>query len=391
MAKLSATTLRGNMSPGRYGDGDGLFLNVTKTGSRSWIVRVQKDGKRRDIGLGSASKVSLADARVRAAGVRSQVEAGLDPVAERSKSAGIPSFQQAAGEVFEENRKSWKNGHHQWQWMRTLEMFAFPSIGHVAVSDVTAPMIRDLLAEIWLTKPETSRRVRQRIGVILDWAHAKGWREQEAPLRSVTKGLPRQPRSVTHHAALPYPEVPALLAELWSKRPSYGRLALQALVLTAARSGEIRGARWEEVNLDEGTWTIPGSRMKAGKRHVVPLSREAIAVFRKAEALRIGTSELVFPGVSLSGPLSDMSLVKVLRDMKLTATPHGFRSSFRDWAADKTSFPGEVAEAALAHVVSDKVVAAYRRTDFFEKRRALMQAWGSYCGAAGSNVVRLVS
>jgi integrase len=390
MGKLSATALRGTLAPGRYGDGDGLFLNVAKKGSRSWIVRVQKAGRRRDIGLGSAAKVSLADARVRAAKVREQIEAGLDPIAERRKAAGIPTFRQAAAQVFEENRRTWKNGHHQWQWMRTLEMFAFPAIGDLPVSDITAPLVRDLLAEIWLTKAETARRVRQRVGVVLDWAHAKGWREHEAPMRSVTKGLPRQPRTVSHHAALPYSDVPAFMAELRSKKPTYGRLALEALVLTAARSGEIRGARWSEIDLDKATWVIPAGRMKAGKRHVVPLSAEAIAVFRKAEALRSGV-DLIFPGAQLTRPLSDMSLVKVLRDMKVEATPHGFRSSFRDWAADQTSFPAEVAEAALAHAVADKVVAAYRRTDFFEKRQALMQAWGSYCSDPASKVVRLAS
>jgi integrase len=342
MGKLSATTIRGALSSGRYGDGDGLFLNVTEKGSRSWIVRVQKAGRRRDIGLGSASKVSLADARIRAAKVRSQIEAGLDPIAERRKAAGIPTFRQAAAQVFEENKKTWKNGHHQWQWMRTLEMFAFPSIGDLPVSEIAAPLVRDLLADIWLTKPETARRVRQRIGVVLDWAHAKGWREYEAPMRSVTKGLPRQPRTVIHHAALPYVEVSSFLAQLRAKKPTFSRLALEALVLTAVRSGEIRGARWSELDFDKATWSIPGHRMKAGKKYDVPLSAEALAVFSRARALRVGSTEIVFPGASLRGPLSDMSLVKVLRDMKVEATPHGFRSSFRDWAADQTRFPSQI-------------------------------------------------
>lgn len=392
MGKLTAVAMRNAKEPGRYGDGEGLFLHVAQGGSKSWIVRVQKAGRRRDIGLGSAAKVTLADARVRAAKVRAQVEAGLDPVAERRKADGIPTFRKAAEQVFEQNSKTWRNGHHQWQWMRTLEMFAFPSIGDALVSEITGPMIRDLLADIWLTKPETARRVRQRVGAVLDWAYAKGWRDTEAPMRSITKGLPRQPRATAHHAALPYADVPPFLATLRAGRPTFGRLALEALVLTAARSGEIRGARWSEIDLAAAKWTVPAERMKAGKEHVVPLSGAAVAVFEKARGLRIGSSELLFPGARTAKPMSDMTLVKVMRDMKVEATPHGFRSSFRDWAAEETTFPAEVAEAALAHTVPDKVVAAYRRTDFLEKRRKLMDAWSGHCNQRPSgNVLKIVA
>jgi integrase len=391
MGKLTATGVRGAKEPGRYGDGDGLFLHVGPTGGKSWIVRIQKAGRRRDIGLGSASKVSLADARTRAAKVRAEVEAGLDPVAERRKAEGMPTFRSAATQVFDQNKKTWRNGHHQWQWLRTLEMFAFPAIGDLPVSEVTGPMVRDLLAEIWLTKPETARRVRQRIGAVLDWAYSKGWREGEAPMRSITKGLPRQPRSSAHHAALPYTEVPDFLTRLHKGRATYGRLALEALLLTAVRSGEIRGARWPELDLQKGLWTIPAARMKAAKEHVVPLSEEALTVFKRAAALKQKGTDLIFPGAKRGSPMSDMTLVKIMRDMAVAATPHGFRSSFRDWAADQTTFPAEVAEAALAHAVPDKVVAAYRRTDFLEKRRALMAGWGAYCAQRSASVVRLAS
>ncbi|MBN8813890.1 MAG: integrase arm-type DNA-binding domain-containing protein [Sphingomonas sp.] len=391
MGKLTVIAVRTVKEPGRYGDGDGLFLQVGSNGSKSWIVRVQKAGRRRDIGLGSASKVSLADARAKASKVRAEIEAGLDPVAERQKANGVPTFRQAAAQVFEQNRKTWKNGHHQWQWLRTLEMFAFPAIGDLPVSNITGPMVRDLLADIWLTKPETARRVRQRVGAVLDWAYSKGWRDAEAPVRSITKGLPRQPRKIAHHAALPYDEVPPFLTSLQAGRQTFGRLALEALILTAVRSGEVRGARWPELDLESKTWTIPAERMKAGKHHVVALSKEAVRVFETASSLRIRGTDLVFPGAKRDTPMSDMTLVKIMRDMKVVATPHGFRSSFRDWAADQTSFPGEVAEAALAHVVADKVVAAYRRTDFLEKRRQLMAAWGAFCGGPIRNVVRLAS
>jgi integrase len=389
MPKLTATAVRAAKEPGRYGDGAGLFLEIGDKGGKSWIVRVQKAGRRRDIGLGSASKVPLAEARIRAIKIRTEIEAGLDPVAERRKAEGIPSFRKTAALVFEQNRKTWKNGHHQWQWMRTLEMFAFPAIGDLAVSEVTGPMVRDLLADIWLTKPETARRVRQRVGAVLDWAYSKGWRDAEAPMRSITKGLPRQPRNDKHHAALAYTDVPGFLSRLRGATVTFGRLALDALILTATRSGEVRGAAWDELDLESGLWTIPAARMKAGKAHVVALCPEAIAVFQHAAKLRIGGEPLIFPGAKRGKPMSDMTLVKIMRDMEVPATPHGFRSSFRDWAADQTSFPGEVAEAALAHAVPDKVVAAYRRTDFLEKRRALMAAWGAYCAQREHNVVRL--
>ena len=269
------------------------------------------------------------------------------------------------------------------------DRFAFPAIGDLAVSEVTGPMVRDLLADIWLTKPETARRVRQRVGAVLDWAYSKGWRDAEAPMRSITKGLPRQPRNDKHHAALAYTDVPGFLSRLRGATVTFGRLALDALILTATRSGEVRGAAWDELDLESGLWTIPAARMKAGKAHVVALCPEAIAVFQHAAKLRIGGEPLIFPGAKRSKPMSDMTLVKIMRDMEVPATPHGFRSSFRDWAADQTCFPGEVAEAALAHAVPDKVVAAYRRTDFLEKRRALMAAWGAYCAQREHNVVRL--
>lgn len=380
MGRLTAVSVKSARTVGRYGDGLGLFLQVRAKEQRSWVVRVQKAGKRRDIGLGSAATVTLAEARIKAAKVRSEIEAGLDPVAERRKAGGIPSFRKVAALVFEQNKKTWRNGHHQWQWMRTLEMFAFPSIGDLPVSEITGPMVRDLLADIWLTKPETARRVRQRVGTVLDWAYSKGFRDAEAPMRSITKGLPRQPRNDKHHAALEYTGVPSFVARLRADTETSGRLALEALILTATRSGEVRSAAWSELDFDAGTWTIPAERMKANRTHVVALSTEAVDVFRRTAKLRIAQEPLVFPGARFGKPLSDMTLVKIMRDMAVAATPHGFRSSFRDWAAEKTDYPGEIAEAALAHAIPNKVEAAYRRTDFLEKRRKLMKDWGAYCG-----------
>jgi integrase len=254
-------------------------------------------------------------------------------------------------------------------------------LGDLLVSEIEGPVIRDVLAEIWLTKPETARRVRQRIGTVLDWACAKGYRASEAPMRSLSRGLPRQPKKDRHFAALSFGEVPAFLQTLRA-RESMGRLALEALILTAARSGEIRMARWPELDLKAGLWSIPAERMKMGRPHIVPLSPQAVDVFRRAAKLRIPATDLVFYGIKAKKPLSDMTLLKILRDMETGVTVHGFRSAFRDWVAEETSYPGEVAEAALAHAIPNKVEAAYRRTDFLEKRRALMSDWGTFCTPA---------
>jgi len=379
VGKLTAAKLKSLTEPGRYSDGDGLFLEVSPGGGRSWILRAQFGGKRRDIGLGSLKAVDLGDAREAAHQIRRQIAQGLDPVAERKRERQVvPKFRDAAKAVHEEHKAGWKNGKHQAQWLSTLESYAFPKLGDRLVSDIGAPEIRDVLAPIWLSKPETARRVRQRIGTVLDWACVKGFRQTEAPLRSLSKGLPRQPSKDRHFAAMAYADVPKFIERL-QERESVGRLALEALILTAARSGEIRFARWPEIDLENGFWSIPAERMKMNRAHVVPLSREAIGALQRAARFRAPNSELVFPGQKLKKPLSDMSLLKILRDMNLEVTVHGFRSAFRDWVAEQTSYPGEVAEAALAHAVSNKVEAAYRRTDFLAKRRELMRDWGRYC------------
>ena len=390
MAKLTATAVKAALGkPGRHSDGDGLILAVGAGGNGSWMVRVQKDGKRRDIGLGAASKVTLSQARVRAAEARSQVQAGLNPVAQRQKALGIPTFRQASSAVHQENKRSWKNGKHQVQWLRTLEVYAFPTLGDRLVSEIDGPAVRDVLAEIWLEKPETARRVRQRIGAVLDWAYSKGHRASEAPMRSLSKGLPRQPKNKGHHAAMPFTDVPAFLTRLREKE-TWGRLALEAAILTAARSGEIRGAIWSEVDLENGLWTVPAERMKAGKEHVVPLSPAAKRVFERAADLRAASSPYVFQGLKRDKPMSDMTLIKVLRDMGETVTAHGFRSSFRDWVSEETQFSGDLAEAALAHAIPNKVEAAYRRGNLLDKRRGLMAAWGAFCFGDKAGVIRLV-
>ncbi|WP_324262498.1 integrase arm-type DNA-binding domain-containing protein [Altererythrobacter sp. H2] len=389
MPRLAATFVKSVSAPGRYGDGEGLFLLVGPSSGKSWMVRVQKDGRRRDIGLGSASKVSLKLARERAALVRSQIEAGIDPVSERRKAAGVPTFREAAAIVHAEHKAGWKNGKHQGQWLSSLEAHAFPAFGDRSIALIETADVRDALVPIWLSKPETARRVRQRIRTIIDWAVAKGYREHALAMTVIDKALPKQRGKVKHHKALPYSEVPAFMAELRSKE-TLGRLALEAAILTAARSGEVRNAAWGELDLDAATWTIPASRMKAGRDHVVPLSAQAIALFERLKPYRRGDSDLVFPGQKRAKPLSDMTLTKALRDMGHDATAHGFRSSFRDWVAEQTSFPSDLAEAALAHVVNDKTVAAYQRGTMLEKRRELMSAWANFCdGQRVKNVIPL--
>lgn len=329
-------------------------------------------------------------ARERAAAARSEIEVGVDPVAKRKKAAGIPTFREAAAQFITEHQKTWRNDKHHAQWKATLEAYAYPTIGNTLVSEVEAPAIRDLLISIWVDKQETARRVKQRIGAILDWAHSKGYRDAEAPMRAVAKGLPRTPKNTNHFAAMPYAEVPSFLATLREKQ-SWGRLALEATVLTASRSGEVRGATWSEVDLEKGLWTIPADRMKAKREHVVPLSPAALGVFKRAAALKTAGHNFIFHGTKRDKPMSDMTLTKVLRDMKLDCTAHGFRSSFRDWVSEETDFQSDVAEAALAHMVSNKTEAAYRRGKLLEKRRKLMDAWGSYCEGSRASVVRIVA
>lgn len=391
MGKLTATAVKAAKEPGRYGDGDGLYLVISKRGGKSWMVRVQKDGRRRDIGLGSASKVPLKLARERAAEAREKIERGIDPVAERAKAAGIPTFSVAVKKVHAENAPNWKNPKHAAQWINTLETYANPAFGNRSVADVDAAAVRDCLAAIWLEKPETARRLRQRINTVIDWAVGKGYREVGLALPVIDKALPKQRAKPKHHAALPYSDIPAFMPKL-RESESMGRLALEAAILTAARSGEVRLMTWGELDLEAATWTVPAERMKAGREHVVPLPAQAVALFVRMKAHRREHTDLVFPGQKRGKPLSDMTLTKALRDMGVSVTAHGFRSTFRDWVAEKTNWPSDLAEAALAHVVADKTVAAYQRGAMLEKRRELMAAWASYCdGASGGNVVAINS
>jgi integrase len=379
MGRLTPLQIRNLKDPGRYNDGDGLFLELAGPNKGNWQLRATVNGRRRDIGLGSLSLVSLKEARDAAFELRREIQRGIDPVAERKRrKLEILTFKAAALRVHAEQKASWKNGKHQDQWITTLENYAFPVLGGRLVNDIEGPLIREVLLPIWLTKPETARRVKQRIGVVLDWAYASGMRPTEAPMRSVSRVLPRQPKKDGHFAAMSYDAVPSFMAHLHA-RLSAPRLALEFLLLTAARSGEVRGAKWNEIDLEAKLWTIPASRMKVGKEHIVPLSVAAIDVLERARQFHAPCSNLLFPGRDVRRPLSDMTLLKILRYAELPYTVHGFRSAFRDWAAEQTSYPGEVAEAALAHTVANKVEAAYRRTNYLDKRRSMMAEWAEFC------------
>ena len=382
MGNLTALGVK-KAKPGRHGDGRGLHLVVSPSGSRKWVLRIQKNGKRRDIGLGSANDVGLAEAREAAEDIRRAVRRGADPVAERKRSKlAIPTFKEAAVMVHREHQPSWKNAKHAKQWMSSLEAYVFPRLGDLPVSQIDGPMVRDVLAEIWLTIPETARRVRQRIGTVLDFAHAKGWRENEAPMRSISRGLPKQSKIRQHLPSMPWKKVPNFIADMEDiiSAGENVRLAIEFIILTAARSGEVREATWSEIDLDNQTWTIPGERMKGGREHRVPLSDRAVEVLgRMAQVRRTEDADaFVFEGKKLGRPLSDMTLTMPIRRAHLPITVHGFRSTFRDWCAEATDTPREIAETCLAHTVGNSVERAYARTDHFEKRRDLMQAWAEF-------------
>lgn len=388
MGKLTKDLVRTLSEPGRYSDGDGLILQISASGGKSWLLRVQINGRRRDIGLGRVNEVPLTAARSNAAQMRKLAHAGIDPLEQRRRERIIvPTFEEAAEQVHKELLGAWKNGKHTDQWLTTLKLYAFPKLGKLRVNEIEGPLIRDVLAEIWLKIPETARRVKQRIGTVLDWSYAKGFRTTEAPMRSLGKGLPRQPKKSAHHAAMRHEDLPKFIERLRAKPLTVGRVALEALILTAVRSGEIRGARWQELNPDFSVWTIPGDRMKAGVTHAIPLSKQATDIFRLASGFKIKDCDLIFPGQISRSPLSDMTLLEILRGMDTGVTVHGFRSTFRDWVADITDYPREVAEAALAHTLENKVEAAYRRTDFFAKRRKMMEDWANYCDGGPASKV----
>jgi integrase len=366
--------------PGKYGDGANLYLVVSETGAKKWVLRFTWRSKPKEMGLGSATGVSLADAREKAATARRTIAKGINPIEERKRDGSIPTFGEVADDVRQSLSQGFRNEKHKAQWKSTLENYAAPlrakPVDIIGTDDVLA-----VLKPIWTTKAETASRVRARIEKVLDGAKAKGFRDGENPARwrgHLDHLLPRPSKLARgHHAAMPYEDVAAFIVKL-RKREASAAQALELGILTAARSGEILGMQWSEIDLDTKVWTVPANRMKAGREHRVPLSPRAVAILRQLEKLKAG--EFVFPGQARNKPLSNMAMEMILRRMKIeNATVHGFRSGFRDWAGNVSNFPREVVETALAHVIGDKAEQAYRRSDALEKRRKLMDQWATYC------------
>lgn len=429
MGSLTALTVKslkhpgGKQRPARFGDGDGLYLQVTPGGAKSWLFRYMLRGKEREMGLGPMGEppegVPLAKARVLAAEARGVLRAGRDPIDERvsaraakekaAAEAKERTFKAAALALVESKRSGWRNPKHGAQWLATLEAYAFPVIGEMPVAEVDTAAVLRVLRPIWERVPETASRVRQRMEAVLDAARVKGWRTGENPAR--WKGhlagelpQPRKVKRVEHRPALPWERMGAFMAAL-GERDGIAALALRFVILTASRTGEVRGMRWREVDLEMKVWTVPAERMKAGRTHRVPLSPAALAVLERVRPLAKGPGDLVFPSVRKSVALSDMALSEVVRRMNegdepgarprwcdaegRAVVPHGFRAAFRMWAGETRPEGREVVEMALAHAIKDKAEAAYARSDLLEKRRPLMDAWAEQCARVPAEAVPL--
>jgi integrase len=390
--RLTARTVETITKPGRHSDGGGLYLVVSKEGHRKWVFISTRNGKRQDMGLGKAGKggVSLAQAREAAAKARELLAAGEDPLAARRhasrEAARVPTFGEVADKLVETMASEWRNAKHRYQWAMTLTKYAAP-LRVLPVNAIGTEEVLQVLKPIWTTRPETASRLRGRIERVLDAAKALGHRSGENP--ALWRGhlanlLPkRQKLTRGHHAALPFAEVPAFMEKLRG-RDAFAARALEFTILTAARSGEVYGARWSEIDWSAKVWTVPANRMKAGRAHRVPLTPAVMSILEVAVKLRADDrpDALVFPSRQAGQPMSGMAMKMLLRRMGYDAiTVHGFRSSFRDWAGERTHFAREVAEAALAHVIGDETERAYRRGDALEKRRELMEAWAAFCGS----------
>ena len=391
VARLTALAVTRATKRGMYADGGGLYLHVSENGAKSWIYRFMLDGRPREMGLGATHTIRLAEARDMAVECRKLRREGIDPIETRKArrqraqldTAKAMTFRECAERYIAAHKAGWRSPKSLAAWEGTLGTFVDPVFGGLPVQAIDTALVMRAIEAIWATKPETAGRVRGRIESILDYAAARGWREGENPARwrgHLNQLLPRKTkvRAVEHHPALPFGDMAAFIAALRQENGTAAR-ALEFAIVTVARTGEVIGARWAEIDLAAKLWTIPGSRMKGGREHRVPLSDAALAVI---EAMpRTGNlGDFVFPGGKSNGPLSNMAMLALLKRMKRAdLTVHGFRSTFRDWAAERTTFQNEVLEMALAHAVGDKVEAAYRRGDLFDKRRGLMEAWATYC------------
>ncbi|MCP4328012.1 MAG: integrase arm-type DNA-binding domain-containing protein [Alphaproteobacteria bacterium] len=385
--KLTARSIAALKKPGFQSDGGGLYLQIAPAGGRSWVFRFQRRGRARWMGLGSLDLVSLQEARQKALDARRLLLEGKDPIdsrrADRQAEEGFVKFRDAASRYVEAHRAGWQNEKHAAQWSSTLETYVFPVFGDVTVESIDTGLVLKVLEPVWTVKPETASRVRGRIEAVLDWAAARGYRQGENPARwrgHLKNLLPRveKLKRVRHHPTLPYDEVADFIAEL-RQQGGVGARALEFTILTAARTGEVIGSNWDEVDLVNAIWSVPAECMKGNREHRIPISEAALKIL-EGMAQDQEKAEFIFRGARKGRPLSNMAMLSVLKRMgRSDLTVHGFRSTFRDWAAECTAYPREVCEMALAHVVGDKVEAAYRRGDLFEKRRRLMKEWAEFC------------
>ena len=387
---LSAAKVRNLSEPGVYTDGEGLTLRISKTGSKRWVQRITIESKQRTIELGPYPVVGLAEARRVAAEHRRTVMAGGDPIekrrqekGEREARAAIPTFREAAATVIKLRRPTWSSDRHAKQWTESLTNHSFPVIGDKRMDTITIADTLAVLTPIWTDLPETSTRVKQRMGKVFDYAIANGWRADNPVNRALDAVLPRRTRLKAHHKALPYAQVPAVLKAVRESTADLAtRLSFEFAVLTVARAGEVREADWSEIDWENATWTVPAARMKARREHRVPLSDRAMALLAGARSLGDGIGP-IFPSKRSGRPLSDMAFSTLLKRLGVEAVPHGFRSSFRDWVIEQTSTPWAVGEAALAHNLGNSVESAYARTDVFDRRRVLVQEWADFLAVNG--------
>ncbi|MCY4579257.1 MAG: integrase arm-type DNA-binding domain-containing protein [Chloroflexi bacterium] len=380
MSRLTVAKVKGLQTPGRYADGSGLYLNIAKRGSKSWVLRITIDGRRRDMGLGGFPDVGLAQARRRAADNRAAVADGRNPIEEKRR-ASTPTFREAARMVHTIKAPTWRNKKHADSWMQTVERYALPVIGDSRIDNIGKQDVLRILTPIWTNKPETARRVRQRVRAIFDWAIAHDYIEYNPAGEAIKAALPAMPKVKEHLRSLPYKEVPAALKAIsMTESATASKLCLRFAILTASRPGEARAAAWEDIDPVASLWVIPAQRMKALREHRVPLSDLALSLLEEAKSLSDGSS-LVFPSpVNRGKPVSENTLGKVLKSAGLHSrtTAHGFRSSFRNWAQEQTGASHAAMELALAHAVGSAVERAYMRSDLLDQRRELMQQWANF-------------
>ena len=385
--KLTTKFVENITKAGKYYDQHGLFLHVRPSGAKKWLQRYTFNGRRREIGLGSAKIVSVANARNNAHQNLVLISEGIDPIENKKQDSLIPRFELAALQVYEDNRPTWRNAKHAAQFITTLETYAFPVIGNMSVKEINSSHILRILSPIWVTKAETAKRVRQRLSTVFKYCVAQQWRSDDPANIAIIEALPNLKKKVQHRKSISYNDVAAFIRTVSQSSAGLStKLGLEFLILTATRSGEVRNARWDEVN--GSLWTIPAERMKAGIEHRVPLPSRCVEILEEAKKINQG-STFIFEGTKPNRPLSENTFNKLIKELDLDVHVHGFRTSFRTWTQEKTNYPREIAEAALAHSLNDKAEAAYARSDLLEKRAELMEAWAQFISADASDVINI--